>query len=419
MSRRPKNWWSIAGIVLMTVVIALSVAAIVVSLAAAWYESEAGSPVNVAVGGRADDVVRIQGHIGDNQIEPGAPVECWFLVQNTGDVPINDLRLRGWSASGFEPVEFEPRVVTSLAPRSAMFFRPRSQLTSSLSPRKFNVTAEFEWRVDNTMRRQPISLGPISVRGVDEPRLYSAGKAYVALMKDLFLPIVLLVMASMFTRQQAQTETDRASWNLLLERIHENTAHHYLPIAAAARDAAAKFEVLNLDKPETIDDLTFRVLLFRKRTRVLFERIGGYQFNTRDGEVVAITCENAFLIAMRPSISRELLEEAKSPVGRYMELHSFKKAPLKDEAVQKFRLALIDWIKADSLGARAAFASLDVFWNVIHYDINLIYRFWYDERSHELPKMSSQLEKMSSVASTRDAAKLFRAYRRKMIRRNW
>jgi hypothetical protein len=402
----------------------VSFTAIVISLFAAWYaDDSAGEVVNVVVG-RADDVVRIQGHISTNRIEPGRAIDCWFLLYNMGDVPLTDVHLRRFTGTGFQPTKFVPLKKEALEARKSVLFEPAGkQLMAKMDTQTFMATAEFEWKINGVEYRQQISLGPITVRSATEPRVFALSKAYVGHLKDLFLPLVLLWMTAMLTRQQRESETDRASWNLMLTKIHENAERYYLPIHAATRDAARWFAKTDVTNPASFNVVTFQVLLFRRRARVMFERVGGFQFSTREAEQIVVQCESAFLAGLHKDdyVTREELSSARALVGRYMEPHVFLKTVLTKPEVQKVRDGLIRWATTEAAEAKAAFVTLDILAAVIDYDINLIYRFWYEDPPDPLDEKTSGLADLraSQSASVREIVDLYKKYRRKMGKKRW
>lgn len=412
--------WRGALIVLMIV----SVSAIVISLFATWYaDDSAGEVVNVVVG-RADDVVRIQGYISTNRLEPGGAVDCWFLLHNTGDVPLTDVHLRRFTGLGFQTPKFVPLKQEALEARKSVLFEPAGkQLVAKMDMQTFTATAEFEWKINDVEHRQQISLGPITVRSATEPRVFALSKAYVGHLKDLFLPLVLLGITAMLTRQQRESETDRASWNLMLAKIHENAERHHLPIQSATSAAARWFAKADVTNPASFNFVTFQVLLFRRRVRVMFERVGGFQFSTREGEQIVVQCESAFLTGLHHNdyVTREELSSARAIVGRYMEPHVFLKTVLLKPEVQKVHAGLIRWATAEPAEAKAAFVALDILAAVILYDINLIYRFWYEDPPDQLDVKTSALADLraSQSASVREIADMYEKYRRKMGKKRW
>ncbi|MEK6375860.1 MAG: hypothetical protein AABO58_24555 [Acidobacteriota bacterium] len=397
--------------------LAVSLAALVIGIFAAWYEHEAaGNPVDRAVGGGTDEAVRIQGHISADRVEPGQKnVDCWFVVQNAGDVPITDLRLRKWTASGFQPAEFEPKTGQPLGARQILFFRPRGPLTASMTPQRFLATAEFEWLTGNVTHQQPFSLGPITVRSATEPRIYSVSKAVVGHLKDFVLPFMLLAMTFLITRQQRDSEKT-ASWNLMVPKIHDYTGQYYMPYFSAAAETAAAFKAADVNNPDSFNRITFQLLLFRKRSRILYERVGGFYLRSQPGEQLVADCEDAFLTALHPHVDRLLLGEAKDSVGRYTELHVFNRNGIKVDAVRKVRQGLIDWKKMPNGEMETALIPLSLLADIIAYEVNLTLRFWYGSDLSDLEARTDDMKALSTSKSEslKRIAELYEDYLRKM-----
>lgn len=372
--------WTVAG---------LSVLAAILNLASSWAEhDQASNDLHVATS-IENKQIRIHGHLNADRLDPEEPVTCWFRVQNIGSKAITDLKMQ-WSAAGFHANKFVA-TKTTLRPGEMGEFRPVVPLTASDTAQRFTATAEFDWRTNTGPETETLFLGPIIVRMRSEPRVYAISKMWVNLLKDLALPIVLIVATSLFSTRQRNAEARSASWNLMLEKSHANAEHYYMPLAHAANLVAVRFKSADPSRPETFDVLTYYVLVFFKRYRVMFERIAGFYLNTRSAERIAADCFNVFTANLMPWVDQATRSKAKDYVGRYTELHTFKEKALGKPEVQKVKEALIRWASEAPFRMNATFSTFTIMAEVLMHDINLNYRFWYKDPPDPLKKFEVDL----------------------------
>lgn len=405
----PWTWilWAVAGV---------SIIAAFVNLFSSWSQQDQ-SHNDLHVVSSGSKAVRIHGHLAADRVEPSATVECWFQAQNVGDRPVAELKMR-WSAAGFEPAEFKA-VKTLLQPGEMTEFRSVTELRASDTPQRFTATAEVDWCTDLGPDSETIVLGPITVRGESEPRIFAVSKMWVDLLKDLALPVILIVATSLFSIRQRNAEARGASWNLMLEKSHANAEKHYMPLSNAALRAALMQESANPADPKSFHPVTFEYLLFLKRYRLLWEDIGGFYLSTRSGEKIVVQCMNALEKEFQKWLERPVRAKAKDFVGKYMEFHTFTVNPLPEPEVQRVNATLVRWAAADRPGMDGAFAALRVLSEVLTYDINLNYRFWYDDPPEDLSEMTEERTRLRSSGSPALAkiATLYESYR--LEKRPW
>ena len=173
----------------------ISLAAVLLNLIGAW-RAEEREPRSLtrSVGSREDDAVRINAHLGADRLEPGTKVDCWLLVHNTSGKAITNVRVIGWDAPGLTRPKFDPATAGSLDSGRGIFFRPYSPIVALTKPARFLVTAEVEWTMDGKVRRQPVSLGSVLIQDATEPRVFAVTRTYVGLLRDLAMPIGLLLI---------------------------------------------------------------------------------------------------------------------------------------------------------------------------------------------------------------------------------
>jgi hypothetical protein len=418
----PALTWILRGFAILLVALML------INIWGTWRRTETvESAIDViALPAKGENDLRIQAHLDRNRLGLRRPTGCWFIVQNNGNVPFLNVSMTNWSAPGFRPPTFVSSVIKDLAPHQSATFRPQPSLVTIDSPIHFMTTAEFSWSVGDEMRHKIVSLGPVSVEGDAEPRLYTVTRAALGYLKDLALPLVLVLFGELYRKrsqaeaeQQHERELDRASWNLMLPKIHENNERYNLPFGNAAALAAAKFPTADPADPESFDETTLNVLLFRKHARTLYERIGGYYFRTREAEELVTKAEWAFVEALKKHVPAVVISEAMSKTGRFALLHVFKQTTLSEPTVHAVRQALITWKSTDPEGASAAFTALKILATVLFYDINLIYRFWYEEPPSPLDSMAAETKQMRAVAPFKAVADLYDGYVKLAQGRAW
>lgn len=411
----PALTWILRGFAVLLVTLML------INIWGTWRRTEAvESAIDViALPAKGENDLRIQAHLDRNRLGPHRPTGCWFIVQNNGNVPFRDVSMTNWSAPGFRPPGFVSSVIKELAPHQSATFRPQPSLVTIDSPIHFMTTAEFSWSVSDEVRHKIVSLGPVSVEGDAEPRLYTVTRAALGYLKDLALPLVLVLFGEFYRKrsqaeaeQQHERELDRASWNLMLPKIHENNERYNLPFGNAAYIAAAKFSRADPADPESFDEVTRHVLLFRKHAQTLYERISGYYFRTREAELLVQQAESAFMEALKKHVPALVISEAVSKTGRFARLHVFKQTTLREPSVLAVRQGLITWKSTDPKGASAAFTVLQILATVLLYDINLIYRFWYEAPPSPLESMAAETEQMraTGLAPFKAVADLYDRY---------
>jgi hypothetical protein len=364
----------------------LSIAAAFLNLASSWAEHDQASNDLHVASSAADKDVRIHGHLNADRLAPGDRTVAWFRVQNVGTRTVAELKIR-WSAAGFEKSEFTaPKTI--LQPGETVDFT--TVLTAAQTAQRFTATAEIEWCTEMGSDSETLFLGPIFVRLQSEPRIYAISKMWVDLLKNLALPIVLIIATSLFSTRQRNAEARSASWNLMLEKSHANAEHYYMPLAHAADLLALRMNSADPAKPSTFDVPTFYTLVLYKRYRVMFERIAGFYLNTRAAEDIAAACLDAFSIGLMKWVDQATRSKAKDYVGRYMELHTFKEKVLQKPEVQKVKQGLIRWATEAPFQMNATFAALSIMGEVLRYDINLNYQFWYKDPPEPLAEFGAE-----------------------------
>jgi hypothetical protein len=206
----------------------------------------------------------------------------------------------------------------------------------------------------------------------------------------------------------------------MLPKIHEYTGHFYFPFSAAVGEIARKLRDADVTQPASFNELTYFLLLFRKRSRVLFERVGGWYLTTRLGEQLISECEDAFVAALSPQVPSTLLREAKDSVGRYMEFHIFSRQGLTAAPVVAVRQGLINWKAADPAAASTAAILTDILADVLDHEVNLTYRFWYDSPVDPPPERDADIAALRASGNPRfiEIAE-YERYRREMKKRKW
>jgi hypothetical protein len=403
--------------VLLSVVGLISLAAVVLNLIASWRNDDNGAPITTVVGGAPDLGVRVYGQIERDRLEPKTPVDCWFTVVNAGETPIANVTLN-WTSPGFLKTEFVPKNIGTIGKGDDFTFQAKPLTPEAAGT--YQARVEISWTRNDVRQSRAITLGPIRVRQAQEPRIFALTKAYVDVFKDVAMPLVLLLIPWLLTSQQRHTEADRASWNLMIGKSHENAEKYYLPVVTAVKEAYRALPKLNPSNPATFDALTFHLLLFRKRARVLFEKVAGYYLPTRDAEKLVVYCESAFLKLSNPYINRETRAAAKDAVKQFGEFHTFQRNP-KPPDVVAFQNGLIAWAKTNWREFEAVLATLLIMGEVLEYDINLAYRFWYEDPPDPLSELKTEMALLTSL-KTEEFVKVaadYQAYREKMTKREW
>ncbi|MEA2342457.1 MAG: hypothetical protein QOF63_626 [Thermoanaerobaculia bacterium] len=400
-------------IFLTCVVLAIALATVVVllNLIASWdEEDQAGNALYGAVpAARGENDLRIEGFISSDRIEPGKPVECWFIIQNMGDHPVTGVKLSKWAAAGFAPLVLRPREKPVLDVAAKDFFRIDGVLRAGPVPQRFRATAEFSWRDGNVQRAKGITLGPIAIRGATEPRVYAVSRRAVGLLKDLALPIVAVLLTYWFTTRQHESEFRQSAQNIMLTKSHENVECHYGPLAIASLNAGSRIKSLDASVSTAVHEALFYLLLFMKRSRVMYLKIGVYYLSSRKGEAIISRCADIVISRISQAIGLEARTAAVSKVKPTMEFWYFKKNVVMTAEVKVVEDLLRHWSKNEKEKLTFLAAVFRLYTVVLGNEMNVPYRFWYtNENLDPLPAMDEELAVIAAVDAA--LAKMYGEY---------
>lgn len=367
----------------------------VLNLFASWdEEDQAGNALSTSVpAARGENDLRIEGFLSSDRIEPGGTVVCWLIVQNMGDHPVKDVKLTNWNAAGFEPPIFTPRNKNDLDVAAKDFFRVDGVLRARSVPQRFRATAEFSWRDGNVRRVKEITLGPIAIRGATQPRVYAVSRRAVGLLKDLALPILAALLTYWFTTKQNESQFQQSAQNIMLTKSHENMEKHYAPLATFASIAASRLTSMDPSVSDTVHEALFYLLMFLKRERIRFLKIGAFYLASRRGEDIVRECTGVVLRQVTSPIGLAARTAAVSKMTTAMEFWDFEKDAAATSEVVIVRDLLINWATTEKRQTlQFLSAVLTIYKTVLTNEINLPQRLWYANETFEpLPDLADVL----------------------------
>jgi hypothetical protein len=399
---------------ILVLLVTAAMTSIIVNVIATWSEeSQTGNPIIVTVPAtQGENDLRIQAFLSSDKIPPGDQVTLWIMVQNGGKDPIRDVTLVNWIAPGFEPETFIPRYTPILAPNRSEVFRPEGTLRAGVESKKFRATAEFTWIDNNTERRKAVIIGPITVRR-DLPPFFTFNRRVVGLIKELLLPLVAALLTYWFTQRQRQTEFDRAAWNVMWTKAHENVERYYAPLAEAAGNAARRLPTIDLSNPDSVDQALFFLLLWMRRTRLLFQKIGAYYLASRHGETIVAKCADLAIGGINGAIGLNARSAAVMTLAPFTDYHQFRTGGLSNDEVKPLRDQLVLWANDPSRKAlREISALLHVYVAALGNEINVPYNFWYPEALGPLPPLTDEVAALAANPKLKQIATNYEEYLR-------
>jgi hypothetical protein len=424
-----------------------------------WYEEVAGkssTPVMPQILGGEGGMVSVT-WVDKGEITPGGRVRFWIQVENQTKAIANKLRLFAFSTPGFrEAGPCWSQHLPSCRP-GYVEGKPPQQLPGTLKPGESTIlyadlspntwhgyhgaSGVLSWQDDsaNTWERAVV-LPAIQIASPRARFLASIGRS-LDLLKDLALPLVLVVFGSYLQnqakkREQEQADRDkqlardkadqdqrladekasrdrqladekaerdkqlaqekadqdreqaqvRETWAMMLPKLQRYAERHYMPVYASIEAFADLAE-----EPKKSREALFELLRVIRRMRHLAVSVGGLFFKDRQGEVLAAKTWRLFLDRARDErvLGREALERMLTVIATDENYAQFldklagenpRGAAGLDEVgkpLQDLEGKFNQWKETDSFPQDVAL--LKLFSAILSYEMNRPYLFWYPE----------------------------------------
>jgi hypothetical protein len=335
------------------------------------------------------DDIRVDAWIDDNRVDDKGNIKFWINVQNPATHNLDDvtmtLRVPGFKVSSaswvLTPSKRCDQAVT-VAAQGAITCE--GSLAAGEAPGVFGLSAFVDWKSVGAPRRKPISVSPIIIEHPGIRRTTILVRALHAFFKDLGISMTLVGLAFMVKwveeererKRQAASARDaqvQQTWTVMLPKAHANAEKYYMPIASSALNFAS----LQKKGRGEADQALFYYLLFFTRIRRMINSIGGYYLKTREGEVILEAIWLAIRNHSNKVFQREDREAVTDRIATVMSYSTFKRKfgddPEFAVLAQRFR--------SDFMYFSFDAALLELYNEIIYYEMNLSYDFWYRSRS--------------------------------------
>jgi hypothetical protein len=412
---------TVVGIALFTLVISLRF----------WMHyqetvNRAMAPSKPEVLGRSEGLVAFA-WVDEGEVESDGVLRFWVLLENRMDSEVRNLRFLVVHTPGFEK---EAPCWSSPDPSGYPQCRPgtRDRLPSVLEPGKsvtlfahlkpkgwygyHGASGVIAWQ-DNQGKNweRAFALPAVQVSS-SRGRVLSAVGRSLDLLKDLALPLVLVLLGGYLQRRDKDREREKAerekekdvqreerdrsqamlqeTWNLMLPKLHSYAEKHYVPVAGSIQYFFSALDE-KVDEKKTPKEqekeaeehhrqALFELLRLVCRMRCLVQTVGGLYLQDLDGEALAGACWRPFLFHARDALTREDLERAMlaiSPDETYSQFtEKLKSSP--SQVTQKL-LTLIEpfrtWRNDESFQQDRALLML--FYCILSDETNRPYEVWY------------------------------------------
>jgi hypothetical protein len=365
--------------------IVISVAAILITLAQAWTDDDqAGSALQVTSLVEGDPVV-IQAFVSTDRAAPTDTVRWWFHFQN-GSIydDITDVTV-SWQGAGFHAVASDAQRIDRIEKEQSHTFSLEKVVEPTDRPVRFNLTGEFVWTRNGSQYRRLVSIGPIVVSEPTDSKLRTLSRTYVGYLKDLAIPIVIVWLTIVGSRLLKESELKRTAQGLLLERVRETAESHYLALVGSARQAATRLDAARAKPLATLADLdvdliTYYLLRLFSTLQGLVNSRGGYILPDKEGEEIVAKAHALFTRLITSTVSdMESRVRATAHVTQTMNFADFKDDAVPRPAVRNFRHAVSNWITSGHPNIVVVAAALRIFASTLSYEINVAYFSWYEE----------------------------------------
>lgn len=348
--------------------------------------------------------------VDEGEAPSSRALRLWVLFENRSKADVRNLRFLVFYTPGFDKTGKCWAQEAPACRPSAIPDRPYLGLPKSLKPGESAVvfarlkpkswygyhgaSGVLAWQdADGKTWQRAVVLPAVPVSSDRGRVLASLGKS-IDLLKDLALPIALLLFGTYLQRRDRerenaekerdrdrQTEQDerarqqtllRETWTLMLPKVHAYAEAHYMPLIVSIEGFR------NPKKDET--ERFFELLRLLRRARKFAQTVGGLFFKSRKGEDLAGDTWGLFLQKVRRALVREDLERAMlviDPDENYASFLDKLKTGDHSALLGRLRKRLVTWEGSKDFEREAAFA--DLYGHVLFYEMNRPYEIWYGE----------------------------------------
>jgi hypothetical protein len=354
------------------------------------------------VGGSTISSLLIAGWVENSQVSPSGQLKAWYRISNVGAEPIQDLKL-SLHGSGFGPPTLEGcRTKKALSPVAGAIplaeIEPGASCTlavetgATAEAGEYMLTAAFSWTgPQHAPQFETLELGPVHVRSLQRERI--TGLLGLAVqMTPIFVPVSVALLGFWFQQRQQKFAHEGQAWTTMLPVHHENNSSLYLPLLSAIRSFRK-----NLPTPEGFFYLLLTIRLMRDVSNK-----GGFYLKDRKGEDLVSTLWSASVKDLREAFVP--VEPLLATVDAIQPSDSFPRFQRKLARLGALKAAMPELEKKfGSWCLKKGGDSLFIFYEILHFEMNRIYFFWYGSEQalglEKVRKLREELEESNLESS--------------------
>lgn len=354
--------------------------------------------------------IRLQARLDRNRIEDDSEDTLQVRVVNdSSQEPLRSLHL-SLVAPGFA-LDQNNLICSGANPDNTILANQSCQFAVKLLPNAksgvYGIAATVDWNQPRVAGRATLLLDPITIdRTWGAAQWRRAGARLTTLLKELTLPIILVVLGSILAGRQQSAEARRAEAeklrdearitarteqderqevrHLLLTRVMELAEQHYLLFASHAKQIVIESEKIRLGKPDAAPDKVFlHVMILLKRMKVFRLTKGGIFLKTREGEYAVAAAWALLTISLYGAMGHENTAAALKFVEMDWDYATYK-AQLANliPAWNEFQSWLAE--PEDSTDPKGSFRQIigvvDAFQAIIRFEADTaLSKYWYEE----------------------------------------
>jgi len=393
-------------------------------------------------------VVDVYAGLSQSRVEVGKPVRFWLTIHNRTALPITNVSLEPAGLSGFQistrcwrPAQGSKSCIPPEAPVRGASTSPASPddlLVRSLAPcQTLSIWGEFSasehqekqtlfvtlrWvSHDQHPSQYAVPLGAIAADAASD-KAKERWAFVVAFYKDLGIPLLLVLLAYLVKKweegrehRRQKAESDRQqllqTWNQMLPVSHKDATKYNMPFNSALGGAVGHFKAClkaqDAGNPApsmadgTVKNAFYYFLLSLRRYRSLYDDRGGFYFKDRTGERITAYClDRMFALYVRQEAGLfEITSRAISTLqphekaGVFMPrleacLANAATTPIENDLYCAYE-GFLAWIPTDEF--RQVVPLLDALNQVLDFEINKPYEFWYPQDQKERLKLDKDM----------------------------
>lgn len=380
---------------------------------------------------RAVDVT-LEGWLSTNKVNEGKDLAFWISVINRADSPVSGVRLLApfltpgfapaerscWTPNGLPDCDEAGRRVSPLA-----FLAPGQALTVHARLRAeelgtYSPMIVIAWqRPTGGEAREALVLGPIEVVSPWREAFLNVGRRFLGIAKDIAIPLAIFLIGLSFQKatqahlESTQREEDQRGrrmqvWQGLLTQNFKDAQKYYLPALSSLGRIQGRLEAATKGDEVARMECLFSLLLFMKRMKFLIDKIGGVQFQNRNGEDIVAGAFGVFRRVVENERRLDAVDVAlatksmalNEDLGDFHSKYTGAEASTK-ELFSRLKLRFDGWL-VDPVNPFSAFVGLiNLFATVMEHEINRpFWEYWYGKQE-EFPRaeLEVQLEALGKM----------------------